>query len=176
MLLKICVPCFPMGQIKVLSTFNLKIKDNIDCLQCEMEEEERLYWEERRRYNEECDYMEWCRRSGPPMPPPHFAHRPYPPMMPPYAPHPPHVSTVVVYSLNSYEATLDRTQNFCTYLYMYILINLYYFCIFYLFISPLKSNKQMSLSNHITFYCIIYSCVKIVCKLATFINFCCILS
>lgn len=59
-----------------------------------MEEEERLYWEERRRYNEEYDYMEWCRRSGPPMPPPHYAHRPYPPMMPPYAPHPPHVSTV----------------------------------------------------------------------------------
>uniref|UniRef100_A0A6M2DPB1 Putative transcription factor nfat subunit nf90 n=1 Tax=Xenopsylla cheopis TaxID=163159 RepID=A0A6M2DPB1_XENCH len=41
----------------------------------EMEEEERIYWEERRRYEDECDYLEWCRRGpagpfpGPPRPP-----------------------------------------------------------------------------------------------------------
>lgn len=28
----------------------------------EAEEEERMYWEERRRYEE--DYMEWCRRGA----------------------------------------------------------------------------------------------------------------
>lgn len=28
----------------------------------EAEDEERLYWEERRRYEE--DYMEWCRRGA----------------------------------------------------------------------------------------------------------------
>lgn len=29
-----------------------------------MEEEERIYWEERRRYEEEMEYFEWCRRYG----------------------------------------------------------------------------------------------------------------
>lgn len=41
-----------------------------------MEEEERIYWEERRRYEDELEYYEWHRRfgrgpqMGPPMPPP----------------------------------------------------------------------------------------------------------
>jgi zinc finger RNA-binding protein len=49
-----------------------------------MEEEERMYWEERRRYEEEVEYFEWYRRYGrdhrglPPPPP-----RPFGPGVPP---------------------------------------------------------------------------------------------
>jgi hypothetical protein len=49
-----------------------------------VEEEERMYWEERRRYEEELEYFEWYRRYGrdprglPPPPP-----RPFGPGVPP---------------------------------------------------------------------------------------------
>lgn len=46
-----------------------------------MEEEERLYWEERRRYEEEMEYYEWYRRfSREPrgMPPPQIMRPPFP--------------------------------------------------------------------------------------------------
>lgn len=41
--------------------------------------EEEMYWEERRRYEEEMDYYEWQRRQGRPGPVP---PRPFPPMPP----------------------------------------------------------------------------------------------
>ncbi|GFW22106.1 hypothetical protein TNCV_1632361 [Trichonephila clavipes] len=53
-----------------------------------VEEEERMYWEERRRYEEELELYEWHRRynreprMGPPMPPPP-PPRPYLMGMPP---------------------------------------------------------------------------------------------
>lgn len=65
-----------------------------------MEAEERMYWEERRRYEEEMDYYEWYRRNmphgprgmppPPPPPPGHPFGPPGPPMMGP--PPPPTVS------------------------------------------------------------------------------------
>lgn len=61
-----------------------------------MEVEERIYWEERRRYEEELEYYEWCRRHhnvphprGMPIPPPLPGHPYGPPVGPPLMPPPP---------------------------------------------------------------------------------------
>lgn len=61
-----------------------------------MEVEERIYWEERRRYEEELEYYEWCRRHhnvphprGMPIPPPIPGHPYGPPVGPPLMPPPP---------------------------------------------------------------------------------------
>lgn len=54
----------------------------------DMDDDERMFWDDRRRFNyEDVDYMEWCRRSGPPMAPLPHGHRP-PPLMSPF-PHMP---------------------------------------------------------------------------------------